>query len=478
MPSAGSRTPAEPDCPTPHCALTGGSIILSILLLYCERPSRQCVLYYPLPISAINLIGLSTPPRSLCHPMSTSSHPANGPIDLDRQCGVINDKNLPCSRSLTCKTHTVGAKRAVQGRTRPYDSLYLEWQRINNPNFKEPSKPLRRDKDGLPIGQGGGSGSGNGAGHDGSGGMSDKSKNKGMGLGADGKSLSGKKRWIGGVGSGFPSSMKAGAGDEGIQDGEEGQRELEDLIACTKLAGERVRAAIGMLGMSWTASAGTAAQPATGGSAAQAQAQTARKQSKSQAAGSALPSNTQPPAAKESISNPNSNPIPAAGSNGKTVPAPTPASAALPASASASTPITNHNTTRTGTIPFSSTTVWRTASNVNFLGVGETLTKALATRMGNVMMPHHGHGHGHGHSHPGLINVNSHSGSKGVKVRPGQNQGSGQGQAQGQGMKIQMPSAMVSGTGMGDGLAGVGVGAGGGGGGGGGGQALYPVVVS
>ncbi|KAK4685692.1 hypothetical protein P7C73_g4450, partial [Tremellales sp. Uapishka_1] len=60
------------------------------------------------------------------------------PINLDRQCGVINDKGLPCSRSLTCKTHTVGAKRAVQDRTRSYDSLYLDWQRANNPNFKEP----------------------------------------------------------------------------------------------------------------------------------------------------------------------------------------------------------------------------------------------------------------------------------------------------------------------------------------------------
>ena len=65
---------------------------------------------------------------------------ANNPLDLDRQCGVINDKGLPCSRSLTCKTHTVGAKRAVQGRSRPYDELHIEWQRAHNPNFKEPTK--------------------------------------------------------------------------------------------------------------------------------------------------------------------------------------------------------------------------------------------------------------------------------------------------------------------------------------------------
>lgn len=34
----------------------------------------------------------------------------------------------------------MGAKRAVQGRSRNYDELLLEWQRANNPNFVEPVK--------------------------------------------------------------------------------------------------------------------------------------------------------------------------------------------------------------------------------------------------------------------------------------------------------------------------------------------------
>ncbi|KAJ3786498.1 SCA7-domain-containing protein [Lentinula aff. detonsa] len=63
-----------------------------------------------------------------------------GPVDYDKQCGVINDKGLPCSRSLTCKSHAMGAKRAVQGRSRPYDDLLLDWQREHNPNFVEPVK--------------------------------------------------------------------------------------------------------------------------------------------------------------------------------------------------------------------------------------------------------------------------------------------------------------------------------------------------
>ncbi|KIM68576.1 hypothetical protein SCLCIDRAFT_104847 [Scleroderma citrinum Foug A] len=63
-----------------------------------------------------------------------------GPVDYDKQCGVINDKGLPCSRSLTCKAHSMGAKRAVQGRSKPYDELLLEWNRANNPNWVEPVK--------------------------------------------------------------------------------------------------------------------------------------------------------------------------------------------------------------------------------------------------------------------------------------------------------------------------------------------------
>ncbi|KAL1694411.1 SCA7, zinc-binding domain-containing protein [Schizophyllum commune] len=66
-----------------------------------------------------------------------------GPINLDQQCGVINDKGLQCSRSLTCKSHAMGAKRAVEGRSKDYDTLLLEWQREHNPNFVEPVKKER-----------------------------------------------------------------------------------------------------------------------------------------------------------------------------------------------------------------------------------------------------------------------------------------------------------------------------------------------
>lgn len=115
--------------------------------------------------------------------------PVNNPLDYDRQCGVINDKGLPCSRSLTCKTHTVGAKRAVQGRTRPYDELFIEWQRAHNPNFKEP-QPKAKDK-----------------------------------VVVDRK----KKR-------------RAAQEEDGLRFDEDGAREMEELVRATRIAGNRCAA--------------------------------------------------------------------------------------------------------------------------------------------------------------------------------------------------------------------------------------------
>ncbi|KAF7721238.1 hypothetical protein EC973_005020 [Apophysomyces ossiformis] len=52
------------------------------------------------------------------------------PLDLDKQCGVIQGpNNVPCTRSLTCKSHSMGAKRAVAGRSQPYDVLLQAYQK-------------------------------------------------------------------------------------------------------------------------------------------------------------------------------------------------------------------------------------------------------------------------------------------------------------------------------------------------------------
>ncbi|PKY42573.1 SCA7-domain-containing protein [Rhizophagus irregularis] len=51
-------------------------------------------------------------------------------IDLDKQCGVINShNNKPCTRSLTCKSHSLTLKRSVTGRSQPFDTLLSRYQK-------------------------------------------------------------------------------------------------------------------------------------------------------------------------------------------------------------------------------------------------------------------------------------------------------------------------------------------------------------
>ncbi|KAG9498944.1 hypothetical protein J7337_009755 [Fusarium musae] len=54
-----------------------------------------------------------------------------GPVDVERQCGVLLPNGQPCARSLTCKSHSMGAKRAVAGRSLPYDMLLAAYQKKN-----------------------------------------------------------------------------------------------------------------------------------------------------------------------------------------------------------------------------------------------------------------------------------------------------------------------------------------------------------
>lgn len=54
-----------------------------------------------------------------------------GPVDVEKQCGVALPNGAQCARSLTCKTHSMGAKRAVPGRSLPYDMLLQAYQKKN-----------------------------------------------------------------------------------------------------------------------------------------------------------------------------------------------------------------------------------------------------------------------------------------------------------------------------------------------------------
>lgn len=54
-----------------------------------------------------------------------------GPVDVEKQCGVPLPNGGQCARSLTCKSHSMGAKRAVPGRSLPYDMLLQAYQKKN-----------------------------------------------------------------------------------------------------------------------------------------------------------------------------------------------------------------------------------------------------------------------------------------------------------------------------------------------------------
>ncbi|ANB15240.1 Sgf73p [Sugiyamaella lignohabitans] len=63
--------------------------------------------------------------------VKSSASKSKGPVDVERQCGVELPNGGLCARSLTCKTHSMGAKRAVKGRSAPYDILLAQYQRKN-----------------------------------------------------------------------------------------------------------------------------------------------------------------------------------------------------------------------------------------------------------------------------------------------------------------------------------------------------------
>lgn len=77
------------------------------------------------------------------------------PVDVEKQCGVELPQGGQCARSLTCKSHSMGAKRAVPGRSAPYDKLLMEYQRKNQAKLQkaqfDASAP-NPDDDSLPSG--------------------------------------------------------------------------------------------------------------------------------------------------------------------------------------------------------------------------------------------------------------------------------------------------------------------------------------
>ncbi|KAM4721713.1 LOW QUALITY PROTEIN: ataxin-7 [Rhinophrynus dorsalis] len=76
---------------------------------------------------------LSTTPSSEKKPEDTNSRKflhkrlSDREFDPDIHCGVVDvETKKPCTRSLTCKTHSLGYRRAVQGRKEQFDVLLAE----------------------------------------------------------------------------------------------------------------------------------------------------------------------------------------------------------------------------------------------------------------------------------------------------------------------------------------------------------------
>lgn len=67
-------------------------------------------------------------------PKTAKAAKPKGPVNVEIQCGVPLDpeKGGFCARSLTCKSHSMGLKRAVPGRSLPYDQLLANYQKKNH----------------------------------------------------------------------------------------------------------------------------------------------------------------------------------------------------------------------------------------------------------------------------------------------------------------------------------------------------------
>ncbi|XP_006862167.1 PREDICTED: ataxin-7 isoform X2 [Chrysochloris asiatica] len=112
----------------------------------------------PSPGQILNGKGLPAPPTPEKKSEDNSNHRkflnkrlSEREFDPDIHCGVIDlDTKKPCTRSLTCKTHSLTQRRAVQGRRKRFDVLLAEHKNktrekesIRHLDSQQPTQPLR-----------------------------------------------------------------------------------------------------------------------------------------------------------------------------------------------------------------------------------------------------------------------------------------------------------------------------------------------
>jgi len=89
------------------------------------------------------------PAQTADKPPPEKKQKVKGPIDLDKQCGVLTGpNNVQCTRSLTCKSHSMRAKRAVMGRSQRYDVLLQVYQKKS---IRRPQNNLAPGVDKKPV---------------------------------------------------------------------------------------------------------------------------------------------------------------------------------------------------------------------------------------------------------------------------------------------------------------------------------------
>ncbi|KNG83336.1 putative SAGA complex component (Sgf73) [Aspergillus nomiae NRRL 13137] len=75
---------------------------------------------------------------------STTKDPQSLPVDVEQQCAVTLPDGDRCPRSLTCKAHSMAAKRAVPDRSMPYDMLLQAYQKKLQTRQKNKAPPQRK----------------------------------------------------------------------------------------------------------------------------------------------------------------------------------------------------------------------------------------------------------------------------------------------------------------------------------------------
>lgn len=80
------------------------------------------------PVSEVAKIGEKVTLKSKKNKRSKGKNRSIKNIEYDpnKHCGVLIDENRRCMRSLTCKTHLISLRRAVEGRSMEFDKLLAD----------------------------------------------------------------------------------------------------------------------------------------------------------------------------------------------------------------------------------------------------------------------------------------------------------------------------------------------------------------